>query len=204
MDVAIGTSIGLVQVFAGHPLDTIKTLLQNGQGYKKLRFKQLYRGWTYPAVASVVYNAVAFPVYRTCLEEYNPYQAGFIAGVAVSPVDYGFSVGKIRRQCVRPQPIHFKGFTMCSLRTVFASVFYFGIYEDYKHEIGPLCAGGLAGLASWTFTYPCDILATRQIAGSINIRQAFAKGSLWKGYLPCAIRAIFVNSLSFKLYDIIG
>ena len=71
-----------------------------------------------PAVASVVYNATAFPIYRACLEEYNPYQAGFIAGVAVSPVDYGFSVGKIRRQCVRPQPIHFKGLTACSLRTI--------------------------------------------------------------------------------------
>jgi len=93
MDVAIGTSIGLVQVFAGH--------------HKKLRFKQLYRGWTYPAVASVIYNATAFPIYRACLEEYNPYQAGFVAGVAVLPIDYSFSVGKIRRQRVRPQ--EFKG-----------------------------------------------------------------------------------------------
>ena len=203
MDVAIGTSIGLVQVFAGHPLDTIKTLLQNGQQYKNLGIKQLYRGCGYPAFASVAYNATAFPVYRSCLEEYGPYKAGFIAGVAVLPIDYGFGVGKIRRQCVRPQPIHFKGVSMYSLRTVFASVVYFGIYEDYKKQVGPLCAGGLAGLLSWTFTYPFDILATRQIAECINIRQAFNRGTLWKGYLPCAVRAIFVNSLSFKLYDIL-
>ena len=92
MNVAIGATIGLVQVFAGHP-------------YKNLRFKELYRGWAYPAMASVAFNTVVFPVYRKCLEEYNPYQAGFIAGLIVSPVDYGFSVGKIRRQCLKETPL---------------------------------------------------------------------------------------------------
>ena len=204
MDVAIGATIGLVQVFAGHPLDTVKTLLQNGQPYKNLRFKELYRGWAYPAMASVAFNTVVFPVYRKCLEEYNPYQAGFIAGLIVSPVDYGFSVGKIRRQCLKETPLHLKGINMSFLRTTLATSFYFGIYEDNKHIVGPLCAGGLAGLANWTFTYPFDILATRQIAERLTIRQALRAGPLWRGYLPCAIRAIFVNSLSFKLYDTIG
>lgn len=200
MDVAIGATIGLVQVFAGHPLDTVKTLLQNGQKYKGLRIRQLYRGWAYPAMASIAFNAVAFPTFGR-LENTNPYYAGFVAGIAVSPIEYGFGVGKIRKQCVKQTPLHLRGVTMCTFRTTGAMTVYFGVYEDTKHIVGPFLAGSLAGLANWTLTYPFDVLATRQIAEHLTIRQAWHAGPLWRGYIPCALRAILVNGLSFKIYD---
>lgn len=33
------------------------------------------------------------------------------------------------------------------------------------------------------------------------IYDAFKMGNLWKGYLPCALRAIIVNSYGFYIYQ---
>lgn len=201
MDIVVGATIGLVQTVAGHPLDTVKTLMQNGQHYRGLNLWQLYRGCAYPAAASIAFNAVAFPVFGRALDE-NPYRAGFLAGLAVSPIEYGFGVGKIRRQTLAAGPLHLKGVTMSTLRTTGAMTAYFGVYSDTKDTVGALAAGGLAGFANWTLTYPFDVLATRQIAENMTIRQAWRSGPIWRGYLPCILRAVLVNSLSFKLYDL--
>lgn len=198
----LGGTIGMVQAIAGHPLDTIKTLLQNNQS-TKLRLSQYYRGVMYPTAASVAFNIAAFPCYTWLITEkkMNAYCAGFITGLAVSPIEYGFGVGKIRRQTLTPTPLHAKGFTMAYLRTTGAMTVYFGIYEDLNPTTGPFVAGALGGLANWTLTYPFDIISTRQIANKWTVGQALRAGKLWRGYTPCAVRALLVNGLSFKLYD---
>ena len=67
----------------------------------------------------------------------------------------------------------------------------------------PLLAGGIAGLLSWTFTYPVDVVKSRIQSGkSINYHEAIRKKNLWKGYSFCAGRAIVVNSLGFYIYDL--
>ena len=70
-----------------------------------------------------------------------------------------------------------------------------------KNNYNPFISGGIAGLANWTVTYPIDTIKTRQTAHNINIYDALKMGNLWKGYLPCALREIIVNSYGFNIYQ---
>jgi len=201
-DFLVGGVIGLVQAGIGHPFDTAKTLLQNGQSFRKLRPIEYYRGVAYPTAASLAFNVVTFPMfdYLQAKTNNNAYISGAIAGIAIAPIDYAFDIGKIRRQTLTRVPLHLNGATLRCLRTIIAQSVYFGVYFDLTQTLGPLVAGAAAGLANWTITYPLDIVSTRQIAGNLLIREAMG-GGLWKGYLPCAIRAILVNSATFYVYE---
>ena len=94
------------------------------------------------------------------------------------------------------------GFPLSTSREILAMGLYFGTY-NYLKEFGlnSFFAGGCAGLANWTLTYPLDVIRCRQIAFDINIKDSFNKGNLWKGYKACALRAVFVNSISFTVYE---
>ena len=199
-DVGVGLIIGLVQAGIGHPFDTAKTLLQNGQSFRTLRPLQYYRGVAYPTAASLAFNVTTFPIFERMRTDYNAYQAGAIAGVAIAPIDYAFDVGKIRRQTLTTAPLHFRGFTLTCTRTVVAMAAYFGVYFDAAPICGPLMAGAMAGLANWTLTYPMDVVSTRQIAGNLRVRDAL-RGGFWVGYWPCAARAVLVNSATFYTYE---
>ena len=201
-DFFIGGCIGFVQAGIGHPFDTAKTLLQNGQSFRNLRPLEYYRGVAYPTAASLAFNATTFPIFAQMQlkTNNNAYLSGAIAGAVIAPIDYAFDVGKIRRQTLTIVPMHLKGVTLSCARTVIAMSVYFGVYFDLTQTLGPLVAGAAAGLANWTLTYPLDIVSTRQIAGNLPIREAI-HGGLWRGYLPCAIRAIIVNSATFYVYE---
>lgn len=199
-DISIGLVIGLVQSGLGHPLDTIKTLLQNGERVKGLRPIDYYRGVIYPTVASLVFNATAFPIFTSLQVNNNAYFSGAVAGVMIAPIDYAFDVGKIRQQTLTTTPLHLKGVSLSCVRTVVAMSLYFGVYSDLTKQYGPLLAGASAGLVNWTVTYPLDIVSTRQIAGNLRIRDAMG-GNLYRGYLPCALRAVIVNSATFYVYE---
>ena len=201
-DFLVGGVIGLVQAGIGHPFDTVKTLLQNGQTFRNLRPLQYYRGVTYPTCASLVFNLTTFPVFARMQPKtkHNAYVSGAVAGAVIAPIDYAFDVGKIRRQTLSNVPMHFKGVSLSCMRTVLAMGVYFGVYFDLTTTTGPLFAGAAAGLANWTLTYPLDVVSTRQIAGALRIREA-VRGGVWKGYLPCAVRAILVNSATFYVYE---
>ena len=201
-DFLVGGVIGFVQAGIGHPFDTVKTLIQNGQSFRNLRPLEYYRGVAYPTAASLAFNVTTFPVfsYMQAKTNNNAYISGAIAGVAIAPIDYAFDVGKIRRQTLTKVPLHFRGVTLTCIRTVMAMSVYFGVYVDLTQTTGPLIAGAAAGLANWTITYPLDIVSTRQIAGNLLIREAI-HGGLWRGYLPCAMRAILVNSATFYVYE---
>jgi len=201
-DFLVGGVIGLVQAGIGHPFDTAKTLLQNGQSFRKLRPIEYYRGVAYPTAASLAFNVVTFPMfdYLQAKTNNNAYISGAIAGIAIAPIDYAFDIGKIRRQTLTRVPLHLNGATLRCLRTIIAQSVYFGVYFDLTQALGPLVAGAAAGLANWTITYPLDIVSTRQIAGNLLIREAL-HGGLWRGYLPCAMRAILVNSATFYVYE---
>lgn len=200
-DLGVGLSIGLVQSGLGHPLDTIKTLMQNGQSFRYLSPLAYYRGVAFPLVASLVFNGTTFPIFTQLqLKTKNAYISGAMAGVAIAPIDYAFDVGKIRQQTLTRVPLHLKGVGLSCFRTVLAMSLYFGVYNDLTLTYGPLMAGAAAGLSNWTVTYPMDLISTRQIAGNLHVLDAMS-GNLFKGYLPCALRAIIVNSATFYVYE---
>lgn len=200
-DLTVGLTIGLLQSGIGHPFDTAKTLLQNGQRLRGLAPHEFYRGVTYPTCASLAFNAIVFPVFDEMFRKtQNSFAAGAVAGLAVGPVDFAFDVGKIRRQTLATIPLHARGFFAGYARNVAATSLYFGVYSHTTEHTGPLLAGALAGLANWTATYPLDVISTRQVAQGLRFRDA-CYGNLWSGYYPCALRAVLVNSATFYCYE---
>ena len=209
-DIVGGFFAGVTQTAIGHPFDTIKVLLQNRQQLKSLSVRELYRGWRYPMTMAVICNSTLFPIYeRTYVYTNNHFLSGFISGMIVTPIAYSFDVGKIKEQT--HQKIKFsdfyrtKGFFSTAARESIAMSLYFGTYNYCKenHNFGPLIAGGFAGLSNWTFTYPIDVVRSRQIAQNISIKQAYKQGNLWRGYSVCAARAVIVNAGQFKVYEIV-
>ena len=204
----IGAVIGITQTIFGHPLDTIKVRIQNNQNWKNMRFNHYYRGSLYPLSGSLIFNMIVFPTYERTIKYTNSSViSGFLSGICVSPFIFMFDVGKIKRQSSNKLKIKdfikSKGKISNLYRETFANTIYFGSYFYCKDELkfSPLLSGGIAGLLNWTFTYPIDVIRTRQIAQNISIKKAIKQGNLWKGYTPCAFRAIIVNSISFYVYE---
>lgn len=204
----IGGIIGATQTLFGHPLDTIKVRIQNNQNWKNMKPRHYYRGSLYPLSGSLVFNMIVFPVYENTIEHTkSPTLSGLISGLCVSPFIYMFDVGKIKRQADTKLKlkdfIKTKGKISNISRETLANTVYFGSYFYCKNDLklSPLVSGGIAGLLNWTLTYPIDVVRTRQIAQNISIKKAIKQGKIWKGYSPCAIRAVIVNSLSFYVYE---
>jgi hypothetical protein len=204
----IGGIIGATQTLFGHPLDTIKVRIQNNQKWKNMKPRHYYKGSLYPLSGSLVFNMIVFPTYeKTVKHTKSPIISGFLSGLCVSPFIYMFDVGKIKRQANTKLKINdfikTRGKFTNTIRETIANTIYFGGYFYCKNDLNlsPLVSGGIAGLLNWTLTYPIDVLRTRQIAQNISIKKAIKQGKLWRGYSPCAIRAIIVNSLSFYVYE---
>lgn len=205
-DVIAGICSGIAQMIVGHPLDTVKVLIQNGQSYHLPKWHMYYRGATYPLISSIIFNGTVFPVYeRTLNHTQSTYISGLCSGIVVSPIMFIFDVGKIKRQM--NQSLHIrdfiqtKGLPITFLRESFAMTIYFSSYNYFRKYTNAFTAGGLAGLTNWTITYPLDILRSRQIAQNITIQEALVQRKLWNGYLPCALRAVLVNGACFYVYE---
>lgn len=210
-DLFAGTVAGLSQVVVGHPFDTIKVLIQNNQfsNIRSLTLRNLYRGSKYPAISSVIFNATVFPIYERSFK-YTKSDAlsGALSGLVVSPLQYAFDVGKIKRQTNQNVSMRdmyrTKGLGITAFRETLAMSIYFGVYHYCVNEynLSSFVSGGVSGLANWTITYPADVLRTRQMAQNCTLYESFMMpGSLWKGYSVCAFRAVLVNASVFWVYD---
>jgi len=204
-----GFCAGIAQTAIGHPLDTIKVLIQNKQSIKNLRLRDLYRGWRYPMAMSTLFNATVFPINQKIYKYTdNHYISGFISGIVVSPIVYYFDVGKIKQQTNQILQLRdfyrTPGYFSTTLRESLAISLYFGSYNYCKDQyyMDSFFAGGIAGLTNWTLTYPLDVIRSRQIAQNISLMDAYRQKNLWNGFTVCIIRAMIVNASIFKVYDI--
>ena len=102
----------------------------------------------------------------------------------------------------KPFTLNHKGFAVCISREVVAFPIYFYAFHilNEKYKLNAYLSGGIAGLANWTTTFPIDVIKTRQITYNVSISQAIKMRGLWNGYVPCAIRALLVNSTGFYVY----
>ena len=204
-DFFIGGVVGSLQVLGGHPLDTMKTYLQT-DNFKNLKFKPstLYRGVKYPLISNTVINSSIFGINEFVYRETNNYwTSGFISGSITSIIINPVELYKVRGQLGISGNINLtKGLYPTIMRESLATSIYFGTYFNLVDMYGPLISGGCAGLFSWTFTYPIDVIKSRiQSNHCENIQDSIKQGNLWKGYSFCAIRAIFANSISFYAYN---
>ena len=205
MDVLAGSVVGMVQIMVGHPFDSAKVLIQNKQRWCNLPLRSYYRGCGYPFVASIVSNAIVFPVHdRTYTSSHS--LSGALGGFVVAPVLQFFDLAKVKRQTNKPLNMHIlrtnKGMFMSMLRETNAMAIYFGTYHYLKSkEMSTLTAGGCAGMLNWACTYPLDVIRSRQLSQNIEIKTAFKQGNLWRGFIICMARAFIVNSVSFYIYE---
>ncbi|KAJ1433955.1 Mitochondrial carrier protein [Sesbania bispinosa] len=122
----------------------------------------------------------------------------------------------------------YRGLGITMLRDAPAHGFYFWTYEYTREKLHPGCrencqesmntmfiAGGLAGIASWIFNYPTDVIKTRlqaQTPSSMKYKGILdcvlkiikEEGSivLWRGFGATLVRAFVINSAIFPAYEI--
>lgn len=210
MEFIAGCSSGIVQSLIGHPIDTIKILQQNKQPFHK-NILYYYKGISYPTAFNLLATGATFDInHRVYKETESHFLSGFITGSILTPFIFLFDIGKIHHQTKPTTPIslnHFfklNGFGATFARESISNSFYMGVYFNMEERYGPLVSGGFAGLASWTMTYPIDVIKTRQMTypeKNYSFYHAYKKGSLWRGYTACAIRAVLVNAAGFWTYN---
>ena len=200
---AVGALIGASQVMIGHPIDTAKVLAQNNKSVILPKVSHYYRGCLYPLMCSTTVNSIMFPTY-THINTYthNHHVSGCLAGLAISPLLFGFDYFKIRRQNnIKNMAFQSaKGFPLLTTRECIAMGLYFGNYEIFKEYVDNGVAGGMSGILSWSLTYPLDVIVSRQISQQVSVAEALSQGRLTAGLGYCLLRALLVNSVSFKLY----
>ena len=208
-DLITGTVMGISQILIGHPFDTVKILIQNKQKWYGIPIKSYYNGWRYPLFFSSIFYCTTFPlVEKTYPYTNNYWLSGFLSGSLLFPMGFIYNIGKIKQQTL--QNLSFstfyktRGVYSTFLKESISMSFYFGTYHEMKNKkFHPLISGGMAGLASWSFTYPLDVIRTRQIAQNISIIDALKEGKMWDGYKICAFRAVLLNGVNFWVYETI-
>tara|TARA_Y100000816_G_scaffold186295_1_gene135266 strand:- start:144 stop:815 length:672 start_codon:yes stop_codon:yes gene_type:complete len=210
-DIIAGGITGVLQWVIGHPIDTIKVLMQNNMKWCGLPFRQYYNGGSYKLVGSFIFNTIVFPIddrVRTNFNIDNRFISGGVAGIFVSLPVFLFDVCKVKRQVNKNYKIKWKdfvstpGYRMLASREIIGCSTYFGSYQYFKdRDYGSFVSGGLAGMINWTCSYQFDVLANRQMALNIGLKEAYSMGKLWSGYGACMIRAFLVNSVSFYAYE---
>lgn len=203
-----GCSNGIIQSIIGHPLDTVKVLQQTKRPFYRNPLLY-YKGITYPTAFNLLCTGAVFDMNdRFRCSWHCNYISGLLTGALVAPVIFMFDIGKIHHQTKTNTPlslVHFKnmnGITATVIRESFSTAVYMGLYFDMEERYGPLISGGSAGLASWTLTYPFDVIKTRQMNNKkITFKKAFEMGHLWKGFSACAVRAVLVNAAGFWSYN---
>ena len=207
-----GIIVGVVQTLTGHPFDTLKVLQQTNVNiiYKNLSIRGLYRGMSYPMYGSGIFNSMQFGIYQYFNKIINNsilagLGAGFISGLMLSPIE----VLKIKGQVTGKHNVNlFRGMHLTSLRESLSTAVYFSTYykcmsySKNKSSFDSFMGGGMAGVLSWFFIYPIDVVKTRIQSYECNsVRSALRMGGLWKGLTFCLTRGFIVNGSGFMAYN---
>tara|TARA_B110000879_G_C10915660_1_gene410065 strand:+ start:36 stop:707 length:672 start_codon:yes stop_codon:yes gene_type:complete len=211
-----GIIVGIVQTLTGHPLDTLKVLQQTNVkkvNYKTIGLRNVYRGMLYPMLGSGIFNSIQFGSYQYIKQHTHNnviagLSAGFLSGIILCPID----VLKINKQIKNTNKVNiFKALHVSCVRESFSTYIYFESYyrsmqylgENNKNtEINAFLSGGIAGVLSWFFIFPIDVVKTRlQSYQCDSIVSAIKYGSVWNGLTLCLIRGFIVNGSGFVAYN---
>lgn len=204
MDVVASFCVGWSETLVGYPFVTAKVLVQNGESWRQ-PFLHYYRGVKYPLMSSVGFNMIVFPVHERLFRDWGHVCAGAVAGLVVSGPVFFVDTFTIRRQTNQSVSLGMfrgsRGLGMTFCREIVAMSAYFSTYHRVREGSDSLVAGGCAGLANWTLTYPLDTVRSRQVAQRCGVLQALRQSGLWRGYVFAASRSVLVNAVSFSVYE---
>lgn len=181
-----GAISGATGILLSHPIDTIKSNVQDGKPIKT-NFKFLFRGITPPFIGMGFEKAVVFGVYhnmRLFLGDSDKYRdrivsgaaAGFAASFIVTPVErlkilsQTGTNGYITNGLKTNLKTLYRGFSSTLTREMPGFAIYFSAYEAMKDRIETIrntntidhfTMGGISGFLAWGFIYPQDLIKTR-------------------------------------------
>ena len=194
---------GLTQTLVGQPFDTCKTFIILK---KPIPFRPsvLYRGSFYPFLSGISTNTVSFSVTTQLVGTgVNPFVAGLVAGITISPIVTLLDSRKILRQIGEPKrAVNLrKTYPLYLAKESLAMSLYFGSYHTMTFH--PLVSGAISGVLNWSVTFPLDVLRTRSVMG-YSLRESLQKGGLYKGIGLCCARALVVNACIFQAHDYVS
>jgi|TARA_Y100000816_G_scaffold291908_1_gene284928 solute carrier family 25 carnitine/acylcarnitine transporter 20/29 len=221
---------GSFQTLMGHPLDTVKTRIQlnnkNGlylitQLIKNEGIMSLYKGASLPLLGGCVQNAVLFSTEHHILNicNNNHYYSGFISGFCSSFIMCPVELIKCKFQS-NTNKLYFKniydsfkikhmsfynGLFMTIVRDSFGFSIYFGSYNYLQYyNNNPLINGGIAGIFSWIYSYPFDVIKTIQQTNDLkflDVYNTIKPKQYIKGIHTVLIRSFLVNAGIFYLFE---
>lgn len=210
-----GVIVGAVQTLTGHPFDTLKVIQQTNPNNIKYTNKlnlKLFRGMLYPLLGSGIFNSIQFGTYQYLNNKIDNIflpglLSGFISGIILNPID----MLKINRQLNNNHKLNLlRGSHITCMRESLSTLIYFKSYykcmeySKKKTSFDSFLAGGTAGVLSWFFTYPIDIVKTRiQSYKCYGVSQALWMGGLSQGLSFCLARAFIVNGSGFTAYNLL-
>lgn len=196
VDNIAGFVSGLAQTIVGHPLDTIKVWRQSGRPVPNMTLPMLYSGVTYPALTSGLLCSISFGV-AAQMKENGHFVSGLYAGAASGFLSAPIEYHKIGLQYGSRESQRRMAISATVARDMVGYATYFPVYYYLNDKLGTLTAGGIAGMVSWTVSYPLDSIKTSLQAGTVKPVGMM----LWKGYLPCMLRAAIVNAVGWYVYE---
>jgi len=204
MDLIPPLVAGVVQTVVGHPIDTIKTRIQNNMSWKSLSYKSYYKGYHAPFIVSLGFNSVVFPTHKYLYNKTDSHVvAGAVAGIIVTPMVWVAEVIKTSKQTGSKQSFcSLNGLGALYSRETIAMSIYFSSFHYIKDQgYNSFVAGGASGVLNWGITYPLDVIKTRQIAQGVSFKTALSQGRLHSGLGFTLLRAMLVNSCVFYTYE---
>ena len=205
-----GGIAGAGLALSGHPMDTLKTWTQANTFPSRVTFRSLYRGVAYPFAGQIILNSSLFGLqdfFNTHVTNGNRVVGGVLAGSTSCILTNPMELYKIRAQEKLPFIYNpFRGFSLTLLRESTSFGIYFGTYyylkDNYcdENRLGQFVSGGLAGVFSWMFNYPVDVVKTR-VQSDMSYKEAIKMGNLSAGFKWCMLRAFICNSIAFLLYE---
>ena len=221
---------GSVQTLIGHPFDTIKTRMQIYNHsyknsiiniYKKEGLKSYYKGYFTPLIAGCIQNGILFSTEKYSQSYFkNNYLTGFISGscssIVLTPAELikchiqkettkVITIKQVLKKIKKKNITLFTGFNSTFIRDSIGMSIYFGSYNNLQNKNNnPLLHGGFAGVLSWIFSYPFDVIKTKKQmtnnSYSYIINNIHPKQYL-RGIEIVLIRSFLVNAGIFYTYE---
>ena len=221
---------GMCGVVISHPIDTIKTHIQNGNNLNTFKpsFTNFYKGLWAPLIGVGIEKAIVFGTYNYMFSKTeNIPLSGAISGLTASLIVTPYERLKILKQnsqIVSLKDINIKflyrGLSATFTREVPGFAIYFTIYEYLKYNtftkqnkkinyFSSFIFGGISGITAWIFIYPQDRIKTiLQSSKDIHIKtiihNIYQSGGLkhfYSGFGWAAGRAVLLHSGTFCMME---
>lgn len=189
-------------------------------------WKYLYRGSISPFLGGCLQNCFIFStehISKKWIEKINgnknpilnSFYSGFISGgltsIIISPTELIKTFQQINPKITIKEIINqnslLRGFSHTFIRDSIGFGIYFSTYNylQTKWQNNPLINGGIAGVLSWTYSYPIDVIKTKyQSNPNITTKQILKNitiQNLKAGFTIMILRSFFVNAGIFYTFE---